>query len=162
MYYSRVSLDQIFSCEMSYNKHFYSVTFGFIKTIEDKNTNAYPNNRIEIRHRDLFSTLHSCCHLLLVLLGQKRQHLTNDGWHSLDNFSLQKKWKMWNDHWLTEHQKPNATFWYLSVYNYTQQNKVETKGLYNEMQDLSLDNIIVFKCFHCWELNVTSIYAFST
>jgi len=35
------------------------------------------------------------------------------------------------------------------VYNYTQQNKVETKGLYNEMQDLSFDNIIVFKCFHC-------------
>ena len=51
---------------------------------------AYPNDRVEIRHRDLFSTFHSCCHLLLVLLGQKRQHLTNDGWHSLDNFSLQK------------------------------------------------------------------------
>ena len=29
------------------------------------------------------------------------------------------------------------------------------------MQDLSFDNIILFKCFHCWELNVTSIYAFS-
>ena len=75
--------------------------------------------------------------------------------------SVCKKWKMWNDHWLTEHQKPNATFWYLSVYNYTQQNKVETKGLFNEMQDLPFDNIIVFKCFHCLELNVTSIYAFS-
>ena len=39
-------------------------------------------------------------------------------------------------------------------------NKVETKGLFNEMHDLSFDNIIVFKCFHCWEFNVTSIYAF--
>ena len=52
---------------------------------------SYPcNGWVQIWHGDCFRPLDSGGHLLLVLLRQKWQHLTNDSRHPLDDFSLGK------------------------------------------------------------------------
>ena len=42
----------------------------------------------EVGHGDLLGAVHGGGHLLLVLLGEEGQHLTNDGAHPLDNLGL--------------------------------------------------------------------------
>ena len=48
-----------------------------------------PYNGVKFTSGDLLSSLHCGCHLLLVLLREKRNHLGTDGIETLGNLSLQ-------------------------------------------------------------------------
>lgn len=52
---------------------------------------TYPNYGVELRHRDLFRPINSGRHLLLMLLRQKGQDLSDDRVQSLRYFGLQQK-----------------------------------------------------------------------
>lgn len=52
---------------------------------------TYPNYGVQLRHRDLFRPINSGRHLLLMLLRQKGQDLSDDRVQSLRYFGLQQK-----------------------------------------------------------------------
>lgn len=51
---------------------------------------TYPNYGVQLRHRDLFRPINSGRHLLLMLLRQKGQDLSDDRVQSLRYFGLQR------------------------------------------------------------------------
>lgn len=60
---------------------------------------TYPNYGVQLRHRDLFRPINSGRHLLLMLLRQKGQDLSDDRVQSLRYFGLHNRKLVLNERW---------------------------------------------------------------
>lgn len=63
---------------------------------------TYPNYGVQLRHRDLFRPINSGRHLLLMLLRQKGQDLSDDRVQSLRYFGLHNRKLVLNERWTSK------------------------------------------------------------